>query len=103
MSWADRCIECKLFLTTQRIGKRIDNTELLQLLHDHPPKGLEEVVLLRGRLQSFRDYGALINAGLDVSLQKILELSALVKPEDVCNLQFTSGTTGRPKAAMLTH
>lgn len=24
-------------------------------------------------------------------------------PEDVCNLQFTSGSTGNPKAAMLTH
>ena len=28
---------------------------------------------------------------------------ANVRPEDVCNLQFTSGTTGNPKAAMLTH
>ncbi|KAF2498215.1 long-chain fatty-acid-CoA ligase [Lophium mytilinum] len=96
-------VECKLFLTTQSIGKHIDNTELLQLLHNDPPKGLEEVILLRGRLQPFRDYGLLIDAGLDISLEKILELSALVKPEEVCNLQFTSGTTGRPKAAMLTH
>lgn len=26
-----------------------------------------------------------------------------LRPEDVCNIQFTSGTTGRPKAAALTH
>ncbi|KAJ5385960.1 acetyl-CoA synthetase-like protein [Penicillium cosmopolitanum] len=28
---------------------------------------------------------------------------SLVRPDDVLNLQFTSGTTGSPKAAMLTH
>lgn len=26
-----------------------------------------------------------------------------LNPHDVCNLQFTSGSTGNPKAAMLTH
>lgn len=26
-----------------------------------------------------------------------------VDPHDVCNLQFTSGTTGNPKSVMLTH
>jgi long-subunit acyl-CoA synthetase (AMP-forming) len=27
----------------------------------------------------------------------------VVSPHDVVNLQFTSGSTGNPKAAMLTH
>jgi long-subunit acyl-CoA synthetase (AMP-forming) len=26
-----------------------------------------------------------------------------VYPDDTCNLQYTSGSTGHPKAAMLTH
>ncbi|RAH40594.1 acetyl-CoA synthetase-like protein [Aspergillus brunneoviolaceus CBS 621.78] len=30
-------------------------------------------------------------------------ISRTISPEDVLNLQFTSGTTGSPKAAMLTH
>ena len=30
-------------------------------------------------------------------------LTARVKPDDVCNMQYTSGTTGFPKGVMLTH
>ena len=30
-------------------------------------------------------------------------MSAKVKPDDVCNMQYTSGTTGFPKGVMLTH
>ena len=34
----------------------------------------------------------------------ILEIfDGIVSPYDVANLQFTSGSTGNPKAAMLTH
>ncbi len=29
--------------------------------------------------------------------------ASLVKPDDVCNMQYTSGTTGFPKGVMLTH
>ena len=35
--------------------------------------------------------------------EKILEMSTAVKPDDVCNMQYTSGTTGFPKGVMLTH
>ena len=41
-------------------------------------------------------------AGL-VSLREIQLMAAEVKPGDVCNMQYTSGTTGFPKGVMLTH
>lgn len=38
-----------------------------------------------------------------VPLDTIRQMAAEVKPDDVCNMQYTSGTTGFPKGVMLTH
>ena len=35
--------------------------------------------------------------------EEVLRRAAMVKPDDVCNMQYTSGTTGFPKGVMLTH
>ncbi|MBQ7120471.1 MAG: AMP-binding protein [Oscillospiraceae bacterium] len=35
--------------------------------------------------------------------EEVRRRASLVKPEDVCNMQYTSGTTGFPKGVMLTH
>ncbi|MBQ6614639.1 MAG: AMP-binding protein [Clostridia bacterium] len=38
-----------------------------------------------------------------VSAEAVARMAATVRPEDVCNMQYTSGTTGFPKGVMLTH
>ncbi len=38
-----------------------------------------------------------------VPLETVKRLAADVRPDDVCNMQYTSGTTGFPKGVMLTH
>lgn len=38
-----------------------------------------------------------------VPREEVRRRSSLVKPDDVCNMQYTSGTTGFPKGVMLTH
>ncbi len=38
-----------------------------------------------------------------VSREQVASMAAAVRPEDVCNMQYTSGTTGFPKGVMLTH
>lgn len=38
-----------------------------------------------------------------VSKEELAVLANAVKPGDVCNMQYTSGTTGFPKGVMLTH
>ena len=38
-----------------------------------------------------------------VPLETVQNMAARVRPDDVCNMQYTSGTTGFPKGVMLTH
>ena len=38
-----------------------------------------------------------------VSPEQVARMAAAVRPTDVCNMQYTSGTTGFPKGVMLTH
>ena len=45
---------------------------------------------------------AMLRAEL-TSQREIDRMAAAVRPDDVCNMQYTSGTTGFPKGVMLTH
>ncbi|CAD6186873.1 unnamed protein product [Caenorhabditis auriculariae] len=49
---------------------------------------------------SFNDVWS--NAG-SMDVKKLNEFENLIRPDDAVNIQFTSGTTGHPKAATLTH
>ena len=45
----------------------------------------------------------LFTMGERVSAETLLEIQATVLPDDVTNMQYTSGTTGFPKGVMLSH
>jgi mevalonyl-CoA ligase len=89
-----------VFFTTQSIG-RADNRKLIDGLENtvQGPK----VVILRGDSGSWTTYNELIASPTYQDVEKLLYATSRVLPHQVCNLQFTSGTTGHPKAAMLTH
>ncbi|KAK6385539.1 hypothetical protein LTS17_001107 [Exophiala oligosperma] len=101
--------ECKFLLAATTIGSRDNGPSIDALLDasgaiDVP--GLEQILLLmkdnskHHHLSSLQD---VLSREHEVTLQALREAELAVNPHDVCNLQFTSGTTGNPKAAMLTH
>lgn len=95
-----RSLECKVFFTTKRIG-RLDQGPLLTQLAARAtgPK----VFILRGDSKGYITYTDLLSRGSRVNPDRIHQAELKVLPHMVVNLQFTSGTTGLPKAAMLTH
>ncbi|KAI0481361.1 hypothetical protein GGR56DRAFT_629924 [Xylariaceae sp. FL0804] len=91
---------CKVFFTTKKIGK-MDNTKLLAELETQDQK--PAIVILRGESGPYQTYADLTSKGRRMSSGHLFRHGRKVLAHNVCNLQFTSGTTGRPKAAMLTH
>ncbi|KAI0020852.1 hypothetical protein F4780DRAFT_314667 [Xylariomycetidae sp. FL0641] len=94
--------DCKIFFTTKKIAK-VDNTALLAELAAQPKS--PDVVILRGDAAGYPTYGDLMSkqGRRRMSAGHLQRLGRRVLAHQVCNLQFTSGTTGLPKAAMLTH
>lgn len=91
-----------MLFTEEKYGHH-QNTDLLHQLEPIPPQyeNLERVVMLRGVFADNMTYEDVIGGlGSDELLN---EARRKVHTHDVCNLQFTSGSTGHPKAAMLTH
>ncbi len=49
------------------------------------------------------NYDTVFQLGTDAHRQHLRQLAATLQPDDAINIQFTSGTTGSPKGATLTH
>ncbi|PYH99058.1 acetyl-CoA synthetase-like protein [Aspergillus ellipticus CBS 707.79] len=99
--------DCRLLFMTPRIGRH-SLEEVLEKLGPHPKQNgrsaaLEEIIIVRGEYQGFDSYSSVIHRGLSLASSALLDRESELRPGDVCNLQFTSGSTGNPKAAMLTH
>ncbi|KIX08839.1 uncharacterized protein Z518_03496 [Rhinocladiella mackenziei CBS 650.93] len=92
---------CKILFTTPRISHH-DNRPLLHHLTKNPGI-VDDIVILRGYPGQFSSYTNLAEMGAIEPDELLSEISQNLSTHDVCNFQFTSGTTGNPKAAMLTH
>jgi len=64
---------------------------------------LRNVINVSSKQNGCLTWDAALEVSKRVPVEEVYRLSALVKPHDVCNMQYTSGTTGFPKGVMLTH
>ncbi len=64
---------------------------------------LRNVVTVGYKQKGAMTWDAALAKGKSVPLAEVKRLAAKVNVNDVCNMQYTSGTTGFPKGVMLTH
>ena len=64
---------------------------------------LRNVVTVGFEMEGALSWNQMLERADDVPRQEVKRMAAMVRPDDVCNMQYTSGTTGFPKGVMLTH
>ncbi len=88
--------------------KRSGYHDMLRALRAGPEgnrlPALEHVIALDGRPDAdWLSWGQLLDRSSQVSMRDAVEAVAAQQPGDPINIQFTSGTTGTPKGATLSH
>ena len=81
------------------------DTDYVALLRaETAPATLEEIVVIRGAAPAGTTHWVdFLARGEGVDAADVAARGAAVAPDDLSDMLFTSGTTGKPKGAMLTH
>jgi len=64
---------------------------------------LRNIITIEDELEGATKWTDAIAKAAEVRVERIYELASQINKDDVCNMQYTSGTTGFPKGVMLTH
>ena len=75
----------------------------LKPLHCKRLPFLRRIINATSKQKGCLTWNEALEMGARVPVDEVYRLAALTRPEDVCNMQYTSGTTGFPKGVMLTH
>jgi len=115
LEYALNKVQCKAIITAERF-KSSDYLGMLQALAPElarcRPGRLDahklphlETVIRMGDAQTTGTYnfGAICEAVTAADMARVDGVAAQLRPSDPINIQFTSGTTGNPKGATLTH
>lgn len=81
----------------------LESTAAGQALHSHKLPFLRNVITVGFKQKGCLTWEEALQRASQVSIDAVHRMAAAVSPDDVCNMQYTSGTTGFPKGVMLTH
>ncbi len=97
--YLDMLLELYPELRSAAPGRSVGGGRLELVVLFDPSRALETQSPARGVLP-WQDFLA---SGDSVGDSQVLEVARTLDPDDTINIQYTSGTTGRPKAVMLSH
>lgn len=72
-------------------------------LHAKKLPFLRNVITVGFKMRGCLSFDEVMERKEQVPVEEVYRLASAMKPDDVCNMQYTSGTTGFPKGVMLTH
>jgi len=87
----------------QELCPELENLQPGKPLYSKNLPFLRNVVTAGFSMSGCLTWNEMLSRSSLVPREEVRRRASLVKPDDVCNMQYTSGTTGFPKGVMLTH
>ena len=99
----DHCLDSNYSQIISELCPELENTKPGQPLHSRKLPFLRNVITVGYRQAGCLMFDEAMERAELVAPERVARMAAAVRPDDVCNMQYTSGTTGFPKGVMLTH
>ena len=99
----DSCLDSNYKEIINTLCPEIKETVPGEPLHSKRLPFLRNVITVGFKQQGCLTFDEAMDRYKLVSREEVARMAAAVRPGDVCNMQYTSGTTGFPKGVMLTH
>ncbi len=99
----ESCLDSDYKGIIQQLCPELESTQPGQSLHSKRLPFLRNVITVGFRQSGCLTFEEAMDRYSLVSREQVAQMAAAVRPDDVCNMQYTSGTTGFPKGVMLTH
>ncbi len=99
----DSCLDSDYKAIINELCPEIAVTKAGQPLHCKKLPFLRNVITVGFQQPGCLTFDQAMERSSLVSREQVARMAAQVRPGDVCNMQYTSGTTGFPKGVMLTH
>ncbi len=99
----ENCLDSDYRAIINELCPELANTPAGKPLHCKKLPFLRNVITVGFRQPGSLTFEEAMERAERVPKEEIYAMAARVRPDDVCNMQYTSGTTGFPKGVMLTH
>ncbi len=99
----DKCLDSNYKAIINELCPELKNNVAGEPLHTKKLPFLRNVITVGFKQKGSLEFNEVMDRAHLVPLQQIKRMASQVSIHDVCNMQYTSGTTGFPKGVMLTH